>query len=470
MGTELKIAPAYRDSHLPLYQEVIAGDPVAAPSVLREYSEIDVPVARVSRDEYRSPAFAALEEERMWPRVWQFACREEQIPEIGDCVVYESPGASLIIMRSAEDEICAYYNSCLHRGMKLCAGDTSVTKLSCPFHGFTWNLDGTLAHVPSRWDFPGLKDADMNLPQARVGRWQGFVFINRDHDAPPLEDYLGHLPDHFADWSYGDKYLATVIRKTVDANWKTAVEAFLESFHLAGIHAQALPFGGDSSTQYDVWADDPHVTRFLEPTGVMSDQLPRALSEQEILNAALSLVFAGTEPPELEAGMKARHYMAAGMRAAMSEADGIDYSTMSDAEAADAVQYSVFPNMIIFRSLGYPYVYRFLPVRGDVNRATFEFLIFKPNPRDGGLVPEVNVVDLGDDDSFAGAGVLPPWHGEIYDQDVYGLRQCQAGMRDGGDRDIIYSAYQEVRIRHLHQTLARYLSDDPAQAPGRARA
>jgi phenylpropionate dioxygenase-like ring-hydroxylating dioxygenase large terminal subunit len=466
MGQQTKFAPEYRESHIPLFQQVIADDPVAAPTVLREYSEVDVPVATVSRDQYRSAAFASLEMDRMWPRVWQFACREEQIPEVGDLVVYESPGVSFLIVRTKEDEVRAYHNSCLHRGMKLCAEDTSVRKLSCPFHGFTWNLDGTLAHVPSRWDFPGLKDENMHLPEARVERWQGFVFINRDPAAPPLQDYLGHLPEHFADWSFGDKYLATVMRKTIDANWKTCIEAFLESYHISGIHAQALPFGGDASTQYDVWSDDAHVSRFMEPTGVMSDQLPEALSEQQILDSALAVVFAGAEVPQLGEGMKARHFMAAGMRAAMSEADGIDYSEVSDSEAADAVQYSVFPNVIIFRSLGYPYVYRFLPVPGDPNKATYEFMIFKPKPKDG-YIPELQRVNLGENDTFAGAGVLPPWHGEIYDQDVTGLRMCQQGMRDGGDAPIIYSAYQEVRIRHLHQTLDRYLSDDPMDAPGR---
>lgn len=467
MGSQTKIAPDYRDSPAPLFQQVIADDPIPAPAVLREYSEVEVPVARVPRDQYRSPAFAALEEERLWPRVWQLACREEQIPEAGDCVVYDSPAASLIIVRSDEDEIRAYYNSCLHRGMKLCTENTSVQRLACPFHGFAWNLDGSLAHVPSRWDFPGLKNENFSLPQARVERWQGFVFINRDHDAPPLMDYLGHLPAHFADWSYEHQYLATVIRKTMDANWKTCIEGFLESFHLPGIHAQALPFGGDASTQYDVWPGDPHVSRFMEPTGVMSDQLPGSLTEQEILNSALDLVFAGGDRQTLEDGAKARHFMAAGMRAAMGQAHDHDYSQMSDSEAADAIQYSLFPNIVIFRSLGYPYVYRFLPMRGDPNRATFEFMIFKPRPRDGSYIPETEIVELGENDSFASAGVLPPWLNEIYDQDVGGLRMCQAGIRDGGDADIIYSAYQEVRIRHLHQTLARYLSDDPADAPGR---
>lgn len=467
MGNQTKVAPDYRQSAAPLFQQVIADDPVPAPAVLREYSELDIPVAHVPRDRYRSPAFAALEDERMWPRVWQMACREEQIPEVGDCLVYNSPGASFVIVRSAPDEIRSYYNSCLHRGMKLCAENTSVRKIVCPFHGFTWNLDGTLAHVPSRWDFPDLQENKMNLPEARVECWDGFVFINRDHDAPPLMDYLGHMPAHFADWSYSDMYLATVIRKNMDANWKTCIEGFVESFHLAGIHAQALPFGGDASTQYDVWADDPHVSRFLEPTGVMSDQLPQALSEQEILDSALALVFGGGEVPRLDEGVKARHFMAESMRTAMSQAHGRDYSQMSDSEAADAVQYSLFPNIILFRSLGYPYAYRFLPERGNPNRSTFEFMIFKPKPADADFLPEVEVVDLGDEGSFAAAGVLPPWHGEIYDQDVTGLRLCQDGIRNGGDADIIYSAYQEVRIRHMHQTLSRYVSDDPKDAPGR---
>ncbi|MEO0030451.1 MAG: hypothetical protein RIS94_209 [Pseudomonadota bacterium] len=467
MGSQAKIAPDYRVSTSPLYQQVIADDLVPAPAVLREYSECDVPVASVPREQYRGEAFAALEQERMWSRVWQLAAREEQISEPGDLVVYDSPGASFIITRGEDGEIRAFYNSCLHRGMKLCTHDTSVMRLTCPFHGFAWNLDGTLANVPARWDFPGMEDRKMGLPQAKVGTWQGFVFINRDHDAPPLEDYLGHLPAHFADWSFEGRYLDTVIRKTIHANWKTCIEGFVESYHLSGIHAQALPFGGDSSTQYDVWPDDAHVSRFLEPTGVVSDQYPRQLSEQEILEAALSVVFGGAgEAPQLAEGMRARQVMAVGMRQALGAEHGVDYSTLSDAEAADAVQYSLFPNIIIFRSLGYPYVYRFLPVRGDPNKSVFEFMIFKPRPASGD-VPEVKVVNLGEDDTFSGAGVLPPWLGEIYDQDTAGLRQCQDGIRDGGDADILYSAYQEVRIRHLHQTLARYLSDDPADAPGR---
>lgn len=458
MATALK-APAYRDSPAPNYQDIIAEDLVLAPAIFREYSETDIPVDTVSRDEYRSPAFADQEREHMWPRVWQMACREEQIPEAGDVVVYESPGASLLVVRTDADEIRAYYNSCLHRGMKLCAHDTSVSKLACPFHGFTWNLDGSLAYVPARWDFPNMRDDKMALPQAKVGRWGGFVFISRAENPPPLKEYLGHLVPHFEDWPFDKFYLATTIRKPMDANWKISVEAFLEAYHLAGVHAQALPFSGDASTQYDVWPDDPHVSRFLEPTGIMSDQYPRELSEQEILDSVMQVIFGAGESVPLPEGGKARHFLAAGMREEMAKVTGADYSQLSDTEAGDAIQYFLFPNIVIFRSLPYPFVYRVLPHRTDPNKCMFEFMVFRPR-LDDAAPPEAQVVELGDEGTFAGSGVLPPWQGEIYDQDVQGLRQCQEGMRDGGDAPLIFSRYQEVRIRHLHQTLHRYLEGD----------
>jgi phenylpropionate dioxygenase-like ring-hydroxylating dioxygenase large terminal subunit len=452
-----RVAPEYRDSVSPVYQQVVAADPGGAPALFTEYSETRVACGTVPRAQYTSPEFAKLELERMWPRVWQVAGREEQIPEPGDCLLYESPGASLLVVRGEDMEIRAFYNSCRHRGMKLCSANTSVARIACPFHGFTWNLDGSLAHIPSKWDFPDLRETNMDLPAVRVGVWGGFVFINRDPDAVPLANYLGRLPAHFAAWPRDDVYLAIQIRKTIQANWKTCIEGFLEAFHLAGIHSQALPFGGDSSTQYDVWPDDENVSRFLEPTGIQSDQYRKQLSEQEVLDASLRIMFGGAETPQLPPGTKARQFMAAAMRSAIGESDGKDYSALSDTEAADAAQYSLFPNFILFRSLGYPYAYRFLPLRDNPNAATFDFMIFKPKPSAGEPIPEVNQINLGPDDTFGECGAFPPWLGQIYDQDTAGLALCQAGLVDGGTADVVFSSYQEVRIRHLHQTLARYI-------------
>lgn len=93
----------------------------------------------------------------MWKRVWQMACREEDIPEVGDTLVYEICDISLLVVRTSESEIKTYYNACLHRGRQLREFDGNAQELRCPFHGFCWNLDGSLKQVPCEWDFPTLK-------------------------------------------------------------------------------------------------------------------------------------------------------------------------------------------------------------------------------------------------------------------------------------------------------------------------
>jgi nitrite reductase/ring-hydroxylating ferredoxin subunit len=458
--------PHYRQSPSPHFQAIAALDPVPAPALFREYSESELPDREVPRARYTSKEFLALEQQRMWSRVWQFACRDEQIPEAGDCHVYEGPDASILIVRGDDGAVRAFYNSCPHRGMKLCAGATSLAKIKCPFHSISWRLDGAIDNIPAAWDFRDTNPDELRLRELRAETWQGFVFVNCDTSAPPLAEYLGRLVPHFESWDYGERYVSAIMRRPMRANWKVCVEAFVEAYHLSGIHPQALPFGGESSTQYDVWPNEPHVSRFLEPVGFHSDQLPNALSEQEILDLATAVV-AGPGAPStpLGEGLTARHALVAGMRAAYTEMHGHDYSGLSDVETGDAIQYHLFPNVVIFRSLPYPFVYRFIPDREDTGLTMFEFWVFRPKPAQG-EVPEAKIVDLMADQSFVEAGVLPEWQALIYDQDADGLAACQEGIRHGGDMPIRFTTYQESRIRLLHNTLSRYVSDTPSDAPG----
>jgi nitrite reductase/ring-hydroxylating ferredoxin subunit len=455
------IVPAYREGQVPCYQEVIADDVAPAPDPFREFTEADVPIAGAARFEYTSPEFARRELKAMWPRVWQFACREEQIPEPGDLVVYNSPGASFIVVRTESGDIRAYYNSCLHRGMRLCDHDTSVKKLACPFHGFTWTLDGKLEHVPARWDFPNLKEAEMRLPEARVDCWGGFVFINRDENAPPLETYLGRLARHIPESHFAERRLTTIIRQVVKGNWKGGVDAFAEVFHVAGLHPQVLAYSGDSSTQYDVWPDDPHVSRWLSPAGVPNEYYPYELSEQQKLDMMMRAAGA-TAVPTLAEGRKARTLLAEVTREFMSKRDGCDYSAVSDTEANDGMQYSLFPNMMLFPPLGQPWAYRFLPIRDDPNESTFELFILGEKAKEGEGDGDIQVIELGHGQSFHDAvgDFFSPMLAEVLDQDVWGIEGCQDGMRDGGGADLIFSRYQEKRLRHFHQTLHRYVDGE----------
>lgn len=455
MNNKKAVAPDYRESPMPMYQDIIATDAKTAPAFVRDYSEVEIDVPQVLKSRYTSRDFFDLEVKHMWSKVWQVACREEQIPEVGDCVLYDGPTGSFIIVRSSENEIKAHYNSCLHRGMKLCASDTSVRSLRCPFHGFTWNLDGTIKHVPAQWDFKHFASDELTLPHAKVEVWGGFVFINPDLEAKPLDQYLGHLPEHFAEWPRDKVYLATNIRKVIHSNWKACIEAFIEGFHVAELHSQGAAWAGDTSMQYDVWPGDDHVSRFMEPIGTPNDQLP-AISEEKQLKDMYRMLTGSDELPEILPGTTLRSFIAGLNRENLSKSDGADYSHLSDAESLDAMQYSVFPNLVLFRSLLYPYAYRFVPLRNDPDKTVFDFMVFKPKPASG-EVPETQHVNLEQEDLYSECGVFPEWLGEIYDQDAAGLMGLQEGLKAGGQDHIVLSNYQEVRIRHLHEVLARYL-------------
>ena len=146
------------------YQQLLDADTRAVPAILREnrprhLGSHDIPVER-----YTSRAFHELEVEKLWKRVWQMACREEDLPAVGDHVVYEIANLSVLVVRAAPDSIHAFHNVCLHRGRLLKERDGNAREIRCAFHGFTWSLDGKLARVPCEWDFPHVEPRSSRCP------------------------------------------------------------------------------------------------------------------------------------------------------------------------------------------------------------------------------------------------------------------------------------------------------------------
>jgi phenylpropionate dioxygenase-like ring-hydroxylating dioxygenase large terminal subunit len=189
------------------------------------------------------PEFFALERERLWPRVWQMACRLEEIPEVGDYVEYEILGQSVIVVRTAPDRIRAYHNACRHRGMRLVQGrGNAANGLVCPFHGWCWNLDGSNRFVfaPNLFREDQLDPVDLGLRACRLETWGGCAFVNFDDDAPPLRPSL----EPFA--TYHDAFLVDRMRAeawfstVLPVNWKLASEAFMEGYHATQTHPQLL--------------------------------------------------------------------------------------------------------------------------------------------------------------------------------------------------------------------------------------
>ena len=175
------------------YQDLLDQDTHEVPEVLRLQSPKDVGLNEFGAHRYTTREYHEKEVEHLWMKVWQMACREEEIPEPGDHLRYDIAGRSFVIVRQLDRSIKAYPNACLHRGRMLKEFDGHASELRCPFHGFAWELDGCLKDVPARWDFPQIKDEEFSLPEIPVATWAGFVFINPDQECEPFEPLSRNL-------------------------------------------------------------------------------------------------------------------------------------------------------------------------------------------------------------------------------------------------------------------------------------
>lgn len=435
-------------------RDIILADNQRNPDVLTVESPRFLGDTDIDYSRYTSQAFFDLEMEKLWPRVWQWVCRTDELREPGDFVTYDIGHHALIVMRGQDDRIRAFHNACLHRGTQLRRpGESGWTpELRCPFHGWTWTTEGSLKSIPCRWDFPHVKDEAYALPQVQVGEWGGFVFINMDENAGPLEEFLGVLPDHLANgWDLAKRTVAVHVQKELNTNWKAAQEAFLEAYHVYETHAQNLPFAGDANAQYDIFGDT--VSRFVHTHGVPSPHYPHPQTEQEI--ADKMHLPKGTVVPD---GQTARGVAAAWRRERLGKQWEVDLSGFSDSEMLDSIEYHLFPNMCMFPGVSLPMVYRFRPIGNDPGRTLFDILFLRPL-RDGEVPPEpVEPVRIAHDQSYAEAEGIEPWLGATFDQDTDNLARQYRGFRSSKKRGETLGNYQESRIRHLHQVLDDYLS------------
>ncbi len=448
----------------PSTQEIIASDKHQAPAWVRSESYEFLGDEDVSTDRYLQPEFQQRELERLWPRTWQMACREEHIPEVGDYYVYDVGRYSFIITRVGDEEVRAYYNACLHRGTKLRASGTEgcAEEFKCSFHGWTWNLDGTLQSATCHWDFPHVEADEYQLPRARVERRGGFVFINMDPDAPSLTEYLGdEATRHMDAWNLDNRYVYLHVAKRLPANWKLSIEAFVEAYHVLDTHPQVAVSNGDANSQYDIYGD--HVNRFISPLGVLSPHLQGQYTEQDILDQFTlgdSGVLGDTER-SLEDGGTARQVMADMLRDMFEKNTNTDLSGVSDSELLDCFSYTIFPNLFVFPGISLPMVYRFRPDPTDHRKTIYEVFFMRPLPKDGSRPEPAEMQFLGDDQSFTEAEGMDPGFGAILDQDTENLIMQQEGLEASAKPGLTLGNYQEIRVRHFERAVDHYVAQPP---------
>ena len=452
-----KLTPQGWRSNGVSYQDLLDTNTRTPPPVLRNRSPIAPGQTRVPAERYTSRAFHDLEVEKVWKRAWQMACREEDIPEVGDYIVYDVAHLSFLVIRSAPDRIQAYYNACLHRGRQLKEFDGKrASEIRCPFHGWAWEIDGQPKDIVCEWDFPGVKKEENALPQVRVGTWGGFVFINPDGDSAgeSLEEFLGDLPKHFERWPLEKRFKQAHVAKLLRCNWKVAQEAFMEAYHVVTTHPQILAGLGDSNSQYDAWGN---FSRAISPNGTPSPHLAYRPTEQEMLDSMFDRQLDAPPSVVVPEGKTAREVAASASRTMMRSVLGEEAEDYCDSEYVDSFYYTLFPNFHPWGGFS-RIVYRFRPYGDDPDMSIMECMFLSPFP-EGKRPPPAPIHWLSADDDWVEApelGMLA----RIFNQDVFNIPKVQIGLKTMKKPEVVFGSYNETKIRHFHELLERWIERD----------
>jgi phenylpropionate dioxygenase-like ring-hydroxylating dioxygenase large terminal subunit len=285
---------------------------------------------------------------------------------------------------------------------------------------------------------------------------------------------------HFAPYDLAGRYRAAHVSKIVPCNWKVMAEAFMESHHTGATHPQIAAFLADVNSQYDILSD--HVTRQFTAIAVPSPTLSaRKLSEMAILQAMGAVSSASEEdadqqhaptnardtpkaPTTLQDGQTARMYAAEAMRQALGAEDGFDYAGVSDAEILDALLYNVFPHQSFWAGHAPTLIYRWRPNGLDPESSVMDVVILKRVPK--GMARPKPAAEFAlslDQDWTEAAPILGAGLAAVFEQDMENMPAVQAGLRSSGTGVVHFSRYSEMRIRHMHQKIARMIAEGEAQ-------
>ena len=328
---------------------------------------------------YISEDYARAERDKLWRKVWQQVGRVEELPEVGSYLTYDILDDSIIVVRSGDNEFHAHHNVCMHRGRRLIdtpegaknACGRARKSFVCGFHGWTYGLDGACTHIREQQDWQeALTPDNTHLRPVKVDTWGGWLWINMDPDCEPLADYL--FPAAKILDPFGLENMRFKWRKWLnfDCNWKVALEAFNETYHVFTTHPEFNQFGEfkgwakaqgkHSNIGYDA-PDDLAATKSKIRLGTGADprvstaemqvytmEETNTTTTQTLVNAAKRLV---DELPEgTPADKVLEHWLASARRD--DEARGVIWPTIpSDILGQAGTAWQIFPNFQIGQGL-----------------------------------------------------------------------------------------------------------------------
>jgi phenylpropionate dioxygenase-like ring-hydroxylating dioxygenase large terminal subunit len=416
---------------------------------------------------YISPEYSLMEKQRLWPRVWQMACREEEIPNPGDYYTYEIADESITVLRRESGKLAAYYNVCPHRGRRLTEGCGRMGRFHCKFHGWQWSLDGKPAEVVDRQNWGDcLKDDEITLQSVKVDSWGGWVFINMDPDSESLQEFLEPARSMLDCFEFEKMRYAWRKSIVMPCNWKVALEAFNEGYHVQTTHRQLLPYFDDltyseAKGKHGMFGYAPTALfglpspRLGEVKGdirqglymfnqVIWDQL-KATATEEMLAAGKRLM----ELPEDADPLTVYTAFAQFHREESARNNRPWPDITPEALMAAGTDWHIFPNLVFLHQPTNVLFYRARPNGDDLDSCIFEINVMERFAE--GAEPDADI-EVGSDWKSVDWGL-------ILEQDFQNMGEIQKGMKSQGFRGARPNPVQERIISNFHRVLHHYLTE-----------
>jgi phenylpropionate dioxygenase-like ring-hydroxylating dioxygenase large terminal subunit len=430
--------------------------------------------ATIGAEAYTSVDYARAERDKLWRKVWQQVGRIEEIPEVGNYLAYEIHDDSIIIVRTAADSIKAYHNVCPHRGRRLVdipdgekQGCGRKTAFTCGFHGWRFNLEGENTHIPHKDDWCGtLTPENTRLGEVKVDTWGGWVWINMDPNCESLSAYLDPAASLLEPFELQNMRYRWRKWGIFDCNWKVAMEAFNETYHVATTHPEFNKYG-----EFRGWAraqgkhsnigyeapksmDQNQAGKLRVGTGadprLSTAEMQMYTWQKANTNTTQTMVDAAQRlKDELPEGTPAGEVLMHWLKSARADdaARGVVWPVVDPAHVGKSgTAWQIFPNFQIGHAVNNALCYSARPYGDDPNKCIFEAAVYELFPK--GQEPKTEW-------TFSPA-TEEAWC-YVLGQDFSNMAAVQKGMKSAGFKGTKPNPYMERSTANLHFNLAKYM-------------
>ncbi len=436
-----------------------------APPFLPRATNADLGLERLEGARYLTKEFMQAEWDHIWTKTWQLVTRVDDFEEPGCFFVHELGKESFLFVMGEDGEIRGFYNVCQHRGNRLCITDSGILDaFTCPFHGWQWNVDGSLKSVAAPEFFRqfdnGVPAEDLAMTPVKVDSWGGWLFFNMDLNACSLREYLGEIGTHLETYEFEKWHLMDVQTFEWDGNWKHAVDAFNESYHFTALHPDMVQFGEGHDIPIELWGIHSRMLNWNRTVSeVVEDRESLTPLRKHMMGNWGAWANRKSDAPECAA--KDVHLAEIQRRRSSQETTHLPFKNMNDEQLVHQYHYTFFPNTTFTQTPDGGAVFRYRPHATDPAKCYYDFFIISHLPP-GSPRPErppckVHRHAPGDNYADVFEGTFDPILANVLAQDGSNMPTMQAGVASDSFKGMILSD-QELRLRHFHKTVDDFIA------------